>query len=324
MHPPMHQPLAQQQQHHQNHHQPQHQRQPVMLGLTQVPSDVASRLGSVLTVSSADAPSVSTDDPRERKKRKRMAGAATTMACVMFMWGAFVGTPGLLKGSASYRSDGNLPAVWTSTPTDTAVARVMPNRRPHSAEPDHSWQPNCMRVLEQLPHGKEDLEPSTKDEPIIADPATDLDTQRQEPREDKDIDTEANKMFVDMADENAASVVARADDTEAVIPEYSYVLIRDAVAAMDSIKSCRHRLRHGNHCGQPHSISLILPASAAGLEEDVNDTQRGSIQLAEVQCTVMSVARIPSNAATVNKATPGNSNYGKVIATAGVRHAKSA
>lgn len=283
------------------------QSSPVMLGLAQVPTDVAHRLGSVLTVSSD-----TTEDPRDRKKRKRMAGAATTMACVMFMWGAFVGTPGLLKGSGSYRSDGNLPAVWTSSAADTAVAPVLP-RRTHGDSSRASWQPNCMRVLEQLPHGKEGKE-EAKAEPMLT-------------TESSEIEKDAtNKMFVDMGDEKAANVVARADDTEAVLPDYSYVLCRDAANAIDNIKACRGRLQRGEPCGQPHTISLILPASAAGLEDDINDTQSGNMQLAEVQCSVLSVARIPSNAATVPKSP--SQKYGRVIATvpegnADVRQAES-
>lgn len=283
------------------------QNSPVMLGLAQVPSDVAQRLGSVLTVSSE-----TTEDPRDRKKRKRMTGAATTMACVMFMWGAFVGTPGLLKGSGSYRSDGNLPAVWTSSATDTAVAPVLPRHNLVDSSRG-SWQPNCMRVLEQLPHGKEGKE-EAKVEPMLTTEA---------PEVEKDA---TNKMFVDMGDEKAANVVARADDTETVLPDYSYVLCRDAANAIDNIKACRGRLQRGEPCGQPHTISLILPARAAGIEDDINDTQSGSMQLAEVQCSILSVARIPSNAATVPKSP--SQKYGKVIATvpegnADVRQAES-
>lgn len=277
---------------------------PVMLGLAQVSADVAQRLAGALSISDT------TDDPRDRKKRKRVTGAATTMACVMFMWGAMVGTPGLLKsGSSGYRSDANLPAIWTSKETGTAVAPAMPR----VVDPKQSrWQPNCMRVLKQLPNGKEKKEDDME---------LDTDSPQEVKKEDKTIKEEdvvvhdspdhGDAMFVDLKDEEAANVVARSDMRSHQIPDYSYVLCRDAGAAIDNVKACASRMQRGEKCGQPHTISLILPAAAAGVDDGTETTEDGMPALAEVQCSITSVARIPVTAS-VNKS---KSKYGRVIAT---------
>lgn len=267
---------------------------PVVLGLAQVSNDVASRLGTALTVSDT-----TDDSPRDRKKRKRVTGAATTMACVMFMWGALVGTPGMLKGSNSaFRSDGNLPAVWKGdnaaavAPIASSVSRML--------DSGDAWQPNCMRVLKELPDGTE-TKPQPKSEDVM-----DVDeSDHQEEVEEK----KEKAMFVDMRDKKAAEVVAHSDRDDKRLPKYSYVLCRDAAAAVDNVKACADKMKSGEPCGQPHTISLIMPAAAAGLED--NATKGMQPALAEVQCSIMSVARIPVEAArgkSVNK-------LGRVIAT---------
>lgn len=245
-----------------------------------------------------------TDDPRDRKKRKRVSGAAaTTMACVMFMWGAFVGTPGLLKSaSPSNRSNSNLPAVWTSP--DTAVAPRIP-RLPDAVTT--TWQPECLRHLKQLPTGTENSEHHmdvVKDEPVLTadDSAEDEDAKKHHA---------PNEMFVDVHDEKAADAVATAEHHDRQLPDYSYVLCRDAANAVDSVKACAKQIEKGEPCGQPHTISLILPASAAGLDQK-NGTQ-SLAELAEVQCTITSVARIPypTTTTTTKMQKP---KYGKIIA----------
>ena len=213
------------------------------------------------------------------------------MACVMFMWGAFVGTPGLLKGSNSaFRSDANLPAVWKGEPPSSAVAPVV-NRV--IKEEDRPWQPNCMRVLQQLPDGS-----ATSQDFIDA----------QVKEEDVDHGKQS-QMFVDMDDQAAANVVAHSDVRDTRHPEYSYVLCRDADAAVDSVKACAAKSKNGEPCGQPHTISLIMPAAAAGLEDNDTKSFTAEPELAEVQCTVLSVARIPS------PKVDSSSKYGRVIAT---------
>ena len=224
-----------------------------------------------------------------RKKRKRVSGAATTMACVMFIWGALVGTPGLI--SNAYRSDGNLPAVWSkggvnpgvNVPAVSGVARIK--------EEDMTWQPNCVRVMNvpQLPDGKEE---GKIDEPPQDEMQVDSNTGNAAVKiEDKIIDD----MYVNLDDSRAAKIVTNADvedRRELRRPEYSYVLCRDADKAMDSIKSCSEKVKRGERCGQPHVISLILPATAAGLEVE-NDTNIEPA-LAEVQCEILSVAKLPN------------------------------
>lgn len=73
------------------------------------------------------------EEGRERKKRKRVSGAAaTTMACVMFMWGALMG---------GVREGGNLPVVWEG---DAGAVR--------------RWQGACGRGMGELPKGEEEEE----------------------------------------------------------------------------------------------------------------------------------------------------------------------
>lgn len=120
-------------------------------------------------------------------------------------------------------------------------------------------------------------------------------------------------MFVDVKDEEAANVVARADLKERGVPDYSYVLCRDAANAVSSVKACARRMESGETCGQPHTISLILPATAAGLGGE-NGTE-SSVELAEVQCTITSVARIPYPDSGAPKTKVPRAAKGMVIAT---------
>lgn len=86
-------------------------------------------------------------------------------------------------------------------------------------------------------------------------------------------------------------------------PALDYVLCRDSAAAARSVQGCVAQMRDGKACGPPHTISLIMPASAAGLDVDdasdgtsVRENASGSPSpqvYAEVQCSIMSVARIP-------------------------------
>lgn len=119
-----------------------------------------------------------------------------------------------------------------------------------------------------------------------------------------------NEMFVDVHDEQAADVVVTSEHQEHQLPDYSYVLCRDAANAVDSVKACAKRMEKGETCGQPHTISLILPASAAGLEKE-NGTD-SLVELAEVQCTITSVARIPYPTTTTTKLR--QAKRGKIIA----------
>lgn len=284
---------------------------PVMLGLAHVTTDVASRLAGALTVSDTSLD----DSPRDRKKRKRMTGAATTMACVMFMWGAFCGTPAWLSSSASSsRSEGNLPAVWKGREPSNAMANV---RVPNVVRHERDWQPNCMRVLEQLPDAsqpegaikeEEEVSKVIKGEPMIID---NEDVKMGEPRSEG-LETDS-KMFVDVEDKASANVVARADLADPRHPQYSYVLCRDAQSAIANVKSCASKMRNGQPCGMPHTISLILPAEAAGIDD--NDTDARQPALAEVQCSITAVARIPVEAVESVDAKGDSSPYGRVIAS---------
>lgn len=119
-----------------------------------------------------------------------------------------------------------------------------------------------------------------------------------------------NEMFVDVHDEQAANVVATAEHYERQLPDYSYVLCRDAANAVDNVKACAKRMEKGETCGQPHTISLILPASAAGLGKE-NGTD-SLVELAEVQCTITSVARIPYPTTTTTNLQ--QAKHGKIIA----------
>lgn len=375
--------------------------QPLMLGLAHVTADVASRLGGVLTVSDPHATNINNTNnthscsslggvmeqhhhqhhqpqqPHQRgsKKRKRVSGAAaTTMACVMFMWGALVGSPGWLSssGNSTSRSQAALPAVWKgSEGQNTAVANVGGAKNQEPVE--QAWQPNCMRVLEPLPDGSEHTNlKKSKKEPLLAvggNGASSSDDDDGDPEMDEDGDQNmagntvgrssftgvpskenvkeevvatGNEMFVDVVDNKAtAKMVATADhhhnggsNIDNRLPRYSYVLCRDTQVAMDNVKACTNRMKDGLPCGEPHTISLILPASAAGLDEmDSNDTdgsrRPSHADLAEVQCSITSVARIPvgggATAATNgghessgdgNRSEGGgHARYGRVIAT---------
>eukprot|EP00178_Gracilaria_changii_P017913 TRINITY_DN510_c0_g1_i1.p2 TRINITY_DN510_c0_g1~~TRINITY_DN510_c0_g1_i1.p2 ORF type:complete len:509 (+),score=92.11 TRINITY_DN510_c0_g1_i1:5862-7388(+) len=261
---------------------------PVVVGLAQMSQEVAGRISGALTVNDMEeAP---------RKKRKRVTGAATTMACVMFMWGAFIGTPGLLKAASKVfgGEDSNLPAVWKGGSDPASSVPAVPISRLQE-----SWPPNCMTVLKELPSKSTEDEPTdlgsnpVKQENIIID--------------EEDEKVSAEKMFVDMRDEDAAKVVALADTRDRSQPQYSYVLCRDAKAAISNIRACSESKKNGEACGPPHTISLILPASAAGMDDE-NSTD-SLPALAEVQCNIMSIARIP-----VDSMNDGSS-YGRVIAT---------
>ncbi|CAN8075201.1 unnamed protein product [Agarophyton chilense] len=270
----------------------QHSQQPIVLGLAQMSQDVAGRITGALTVNDVEeAP---------KKKRKRVTGAVTTMACVMFMWGAFVGTPGLLKAASKVfgGEDSNLPAVWKGGSDHASNVPAVAAPRLHE-----SWQPSCMTVLKELPSTSTDgddeamdIDTTVKQENLIVNEKTD--------NEEK---VSAEKMFVDMRDEDAAKVVALADVRDRSHPQYSYVLCRDAKAAIDNIRACSQSKKNGEPCGPPHTISLILPASTAGMDDDNNTDSLPA--LAEVQCNVMSIARIP-----VDSMNDGNS-FGRVIAT---------
>ncbi|PXF48143.1 hypothetical protein BWQ96_02095 [Gracilariopsis chorda] len=269
---------------------------PIVVGLAQMSQEVAGRISGALTVNDVEeAP---------KKKRKRVTGAATTMACVMFMWGAFVGTPGLLKAASNVfgGDNSNLPAIWKGNSGAPSAVPAVP--APHMQE---GWQPSCMSVLKELPDKSSEDDEETnqhqdgglaKDEPLVV----------EEKPTKMDIDvSSAEKMFVDMRDEDAAKVVALADFRGQAQPQYSYVLCRDAQAAIGSIKACSESKKRGEPCGPPHTISLILPAATAGMEDE-NDTD-SMPALAEVQCSIMSVARIPTPS--VNN----DNSYGRVIAT---------
>lgn len=292
---------------------------PVMLGLAHVTTDVAGRIAGALTVSDTSVD----DSPRDRKKRKRMTGAATTMACVMFMWGALIATPAWLSSPPSAtRSQPNLPAVWKG---DTALGNVPVPSVPRVDRLAQPWQPNCMRVLEQLPDGSESAGKLAKGEPMVVDRVDDGDdggdgvVTNASAGSSGDALTTRNEMMVDVAeDKAAASVVARTDLRDPRHPHYSYVLCRDAQLAMDNLKACTSKMHKGQACGEPHTISLILPAEAAGLDGDENDTSSASPALAEVQCSIMSVARIPVDATTGGKGSSSPTTagrLGRIIAT---------
>lgn len=129
-----------------------------------------------------------------------------------------------------------------------------------------------------------------------------------------------NQMTVDLNEDKQA--ITRIEDVHmksgsssvaTSVPRYSYVLCRDAQAALDNVKACTQRMKNGLACGEPHTISLILPASAAGLSHidgDLNDTtdiNGGHLDLAEVQCSVTAVARIPRPNQTAAKKFKGDS-----------------
>lgn len=294
---------------------------PVMLGLAQLPTDMATRFSSALTVSDT-----SDDSPRDRKKRKRVAGAATTMACVMFMWGALVGSPGLMKGSSttSFRSEGNLPAVWKgerggAVANGNAVAAVADDDRLHRRRTHvEGWQPNCMRVLSELPDGSEiEDSGSGPDEDDTDSDCSAADVNKMHGVNHVSSSTgrlvkkEAEEMFVDMKDEASANVVAHSDAKDASQPQYSYVLCRDTRAAIDSVRGCSDKIKRGEACGQPHTISLILPAATAGMGDDNETGVAHQPALAEVQCSILSVARIPVDPSTGKI----EGKHGRVLAT---------
>lgn len=127
-----------------------------------------------------------------------------------------------------------------------------------------------------------------------------------------------NQMTVDLNEDKQA--LARIEDVHmkfgsavaTSVPRYSYVLCRDAHVALDNVKACTQRMKNGLACGEPHTISLILPASAAGLSRidgDLNDTADNGnhLDLAEVQCSVTAVARIPRPNQTAAKKFKGES-----------------
>lgn len=280
---------------------------PVVVGLAHMTSDAAARVAGALTVSDTSADG----GPRERKKRRRVTGAATTMACVMFMWGALMGTPGWLSSSSSSsRSQGNLPAVWHGK---SGLSNVPVPSLPRSEAMRDAWQPNCMRMLEQLPDGSDtsSLSKDVKEEPMVIESVeTKGNVIRDVEMEDEDALMTDNKMTVDVAeDKAAANVVARSDLDDPRHPRYSYVLCRDAQSAMDNLKACTSKMRRGEACGEPHTISLILPADVAGLDDD-NQTRGDQPALAEVLCSITSVARIP-----VESSTESQSSLGSIVAT---------
>lgn len=135
------------------------------------------------------------------------------------------------------------------------------------------------------------------------------------------VKTEANPMFVDMRDGDAAAAVRSADARDPRHPQYSYVLCRDAQAAMDSVRSCATRMQRGETCGEPHTISLIMPAEVADGPDNGSSSGRATPVLAEVQCAIMSVARIPVEAGPSKTgsasaaSSPSLGKYGRVIAT---------
>lgn len=277
-------------------HQHQHQ-QPVMLGLAHLTTrtaDMTNHIANALTISDHCID----DNPRDRKKRKRMTGAATTMACVMFMWGALIASPAWLTGdSSASRTQSNLPAVWKGDATLPNVPVPSVRRLDRDRQ---SWQPNCMRVLEQLPDGSESAK-VLKPEPMLVAHVND-DDDIDDSQQNHDGLTTVNKMMVDVTeDKAAANVVANSDLTDPRHPLYSYVLCRDAQLAMDNLKACTSKMQNGEPCGEPHTISLILPAKAAGLDDDENKTRQGQQPaLAEVQCSIISVAKIPVDANSVD------------------------
>lgn len=270
--------------------------QPVMLGLahlTTTTTDMTNHIANALTISDNSID----DNPRDRKKRKRMTGAATTMACVMFMWGALIASPTWLTGNSSAsRTQPNLPAVWKG---DATLPNVPVPSVPRVDRVRQSWQPNCMRVLKQLPDGSESAK-VLKPEPMLVAHVND-DDDDDESQHNHDGLTTVNKMMVDVTeDKAAANVVANSDLTDPRHPLYSYVLCRDAQLAMDNLKACTSKMQNGQACGEPHTISLILPAKAAGLDDDENKTRQGQPALAEVQCSIISVAKIPVDANSVD------------------------
>jgi hypothetical protein len=129
---------------------------------------------------------------------------------------------------------------------------------------------------------------------------------------------------------------------DAASPTYDYVMCRDGPAAVRSVRSCAQHMREGKPCGLPHTIQLIMPASAIGLalDEHVNDLAPASAihrsgratshshlhvgdiandePLVEVHCHVMAVGRIPSSgskrAPTPNPLSP-SAVYGRVVST---------
>lgn len=293
------------------HPPPQPQQPPVMLGLAHMTTDMASRIAGAITVSDTSVD----DSPRNPKKRKRMTGAATTMACVMFMWGALVGTPAWLSSSnSSSRSQGNLPAVWKGDNSGPISNVPVPSVIRHDRA---GWQPNCMRVLEQLPDAsqKDDSSQESVNDNVVKGEPMLIDEDEKIHRTDAQGEVLATdtKMFVDVEDKAAAKVVARSDSRERADPQYSYVLCRDAQSAISNVKACTSRMKNGEPCGMPHTISLIMPAEAAGVDDGGNETNSRQPALAEVQCSIMSVARIPAESVESTKS--DSASYGRIIAT---------
>lgn len=121
------------------------------------------------------------------------------------------------------------------------------------------------------------------------------------------------KLTVDVSeDKAAANLVANSDSKHLDHPQYSYVLCRDAQSAMDNLKACTSKMKQGESCGDPHTISLILPAKVVGLDDD-NHTSLGQPALAEVQCSITSVAKIPNEVSIEEENTSTSSD--RVIAT---------
>lgn len=271
---------------------------PMLYGLAQVSADVAKHLAGAFTVSDAstDIDDSSGDDSvdhaRRRKRRRVATGTATTMACFMFMFGFFFSTPTLVSQAQgpSERTDANLPAVWLADGSEAPVPAVKKASSPAAgaAGPD-VWTPNCVRPLEQLPSN-----PDTADHSAHV----------------------HGPMFVSMDDGDAShAAVARIDRFDAKHPpQYEHVLCRDAESAADNVRSCSERLRRGEQCGLPYTLSLIMPAAAAGLEDD-NDTDSRSAgpALAEVHCIVSTVTRIPSSAAAASSSAHAASGYGRIV-----------
>lgn len=274
------------------------------------------------------------------------------MACVMFMWGALVGSPGWLgsTSTSASRSQAALPGSWNpapDAPTTSAAAAAALAKPHHHTQQQEQWQPNCMRVLHSLPDSDSDgdgggggssLKKSKREPLLVVSAAGSEDTDVIMDHQTDSSSSSSSSIVVPTIkkiDGNDAASSAISNHNN--MPQYSYVLCRDTKAALDNVKACSKRMRAGLPCGQPHTISLILPASAAGLddtwdgthsENDSSPNAPGQLDLAEVQCSITAVAKIPSShhsqqyqtaaagAATAQGAAHQTaSKYGRVIAT---------
>lgn len=248
-----------------------HAKNPLLLGLAHVSADVATTLSAALSIQPQNSTNANTAATAQppTKKRKR-AAAGKTLACLVLMCGFFFGTPSLLNSENENKS-ANLPAVWSPSPL---VKVSTPPVRPRY----------CIRTLEQLPAASATV-------PEKAASSSDSDHEEEE--------KEASPQ---------SRAVERQHSTKPP-NQFSYVLCRDSSTALEHVRACSQRLSVGKKCGDPHSISLIMPASAVGLD---STSDVGEDEYAEVHCNIVSVARIPH---AVSSNVQARNPYGRVMAT---------